>query len=82
MGFGAFLAVVGALLRYAVRVQTEGFNINVAGMILLVVGIGMILVGLVAMLLGGRSKSSVQETVQNTAAGQVRTTERDDVNPI
>ena len=77
MGFGAFLAVVGAIMRYAIRIHTEGFNINVAGGILLIVGIGMIVVGLIAMVLGGRSKTTVQESVQNTPSGQVRTSERE-----
>ena len=78
MAFGGVLAVLGAIMRFAIRVQTEGFSINTAGMILLVVGVGLIIVGLLAMLLGSRSTSTVQESVQNTAAGQVRTTERDE----
>lgn len=77
MAFGAVLAVVGAIMRYAVKVHTAGFNIHVAGMILLLVGIGLILLGLIAMVLGGRSKTTRQESVQNTPGGQVRTSEQD-----
>lgn len=78
MTFGAIIAVVGAIMRYAVQVHTNGFNIHVAGVILLMVGVGMILVGLAAMLLGGRSRTTYQESVQNTPGGQVRTSERDE----
>jgi uncharacterized membrane protein YidH (DUF202 family) len=78
MAFGAVLAVVGAIMRYAVRVHTAGFNIHMAGVILLFVGIGLIVVGLISMLLGGRSKTMTQESVQATPTGQVRTEERTD----
>jgi hypothetical protein len=77
MAFGAVLAVVGAIMRYAVDVNTDGFNIHIAGVILLVVGIGMILFGLIAMVLGGRSRTTRQESVENTPGGQVRTSEQD-----
>jgi hypothetical protein len=77
MAFGAVLAVVGAIMRYAVSVQTTGFNIHMAGAILLVAGIGLMLFGLIAFVLSGRSRTSRQETVQTTPAGQVRTSEQD-----
>lgn len=77
MGFGAVLGVVGAIMRYAVEVDTEGFNIHMAGVILLVVGIGLVVFGLIAMVLGNKSTTTSQESVQNTPAGQVRTSEQD-----
>lgn len=77
MAFGAVLAVVGAIMRYAVDVNTEGFNIHMAGVILLVVGIGMILFGLIAMVLGGKSRTTRQESVEATPGGQIRTSEQD-----
>jgi putative Mn2+ efflux pump MntP len=52
MSFGTAMAVVGAIMRYAVSVHTGGFNIHVAGVILLIVGVGLIVVGLAAMVLG------------------------------
>ncbi|MCJ7832160.1 MAG: DUF6458 family protein, partial [Actinobacteria bacterium] len=76
MGFGAFLAVVGAIMRYAVHARTEGFNINEAGTILLVAGIGMILVGLIAMVIGGRGRSTVRKSVQATPTGSEQIVER------
>ncbi len=82
MTFGVVTAVVGAIMRFAVSVQTDGFNIHIAGMILLVVGVGMVVVGLIAMLLGGRTTSTRQETVQNTPGGQVRTSEWDERSSV
>ena len=45
MGFGAsiFLIALGAILAFAVNVDTEGFNLNTIGIILLIVGaIGLV----------------------------------------
>lgn len=38
IGIGIFLFAVGAILRYAVTVETEGFNLHTIGIILMVVG--------------------------------------------
>lgn len=43
-GTAIFLIAVGAILKYAVNVSTDGININTAGVILMVVGvIGLLL---------------------------------------
>ena len=76
--FGIVLGIVGAIMRFAVKVHATGFNIHQAGVILLVVGIAAAVVGLVLVALGGRSRSMTQETVQSTPTGQVRTEERTD----
>jgi hypothetical protein len=41
MGIGAslFLIAIGAILAWAVEIETPGFNLNTIGIILLVVGI-------------------------------------------
>ena len=41
MGIGTsiFLFAVGAILRFAVDVQTEGFNLHTIGVILMIVGV-------------------------------------------
>lgn len=75
MAFGAVMAVLGAIMRYAIDVTTEGFNIHTAGIILLVVGIGVVLFGLIAMVLGAKSTTTRQESVESTPTGQVRTSE-------
>ena len=79
MGIGTsiFLIAVGAILKYAVTVQTEGFNLNTIGVILMVVGA----IGLLVSLLfwntwgGFRSRRTV---VEDAPAGR-RTYVRDDV---
>jgi hypothetical protein len=49
MGFGVgiILIATGAILAWAVEVDTTGFNINTAGYILLVVGIVAVLASLI-----------------------------------
>jgi hypothetical protein len=49
IGFSIFLFVVGAILTFAVEVDTSGFNINTVGIILMVGG----LLGLFASVLFG-----------------------------
>jgi hypothetical protein len=51
VGFGGslFLIAVGAILAFAVSVEAEGFNINMIGIILMVVGVLGALLTLVAM---------------------------------
>ena len=79
MGIGTsiFLIAVGAILKYAVTVRTEGFNLNTIGVILMVVGA----IGLLVSLLfwnswgGFRSRRTV---VEDVPAGR-RTYVRDDV---
>jgi hypothetical protein len=48
MGIGTslFLIAVGAILDFAVNVQTNGFNIHTIGVILMIVGVVGILVSL------------------------------------
>jgi sulfite exporter TauE/SafE len=44
IGTSLFLIAVGAILDFAVDVQTNGFNINTVGVILMIVGaIGLVL---------------------------------------
>jgi hypothetical protein len=61
IGTSIFLFAVGAILRYAVTVHTSGFNLNTAGLILMVVGV----VGLIISLFWMASAS------RRTAAGTV-----------
>ena len=44
IGASIFLLVIGAILTFAVSVDTEGFNINTVGVILMIAGvIGLLL---------------------------------------
>ena len=78
MGFGAVMAVVGAILKFGVTVSGNGFNINMIGVILLIAGIVAFVVGLALMVSGGSRRSITREDVRNTASGQERTVERKD----
>jgi hypothetical protein len=78
LGFGIVLGIVGAIMVYAVKVHTTGFSMHQGGIILLVVGIAVAAVGLVLLVVGSRSRSTTQESVQSTPTGQVRTEERTD----
>ena len=76
--FGIVLGVVGAIMRFAVKVTTTGFSIHTAGAILLAVGIAVAVIGLILLAVGDRSRSTTRESVQATPTGQVRTEERFD----
>ena len=39
LGMSIFLGAVGAVLRFAVTVQTTGFNVHTIGVILMIVGV-------------------------------------------
>jgi len=76
--FGIVLGLAGAIMRFAVKVKTTGFNIHTAGVILLVVGIAAAVIGLILVFAGSRSRSTMKESVQETPTGEVRTQERRD----
>ncbi len=74
MGIGTSIVImaVGAVMAFAIEVDTEGFNINSAGIILMIAGA----LGLIASLVvfGPRSRRT---TVHDDAAG--RTVTRDEI---
>jgi uncharacterized membrane protein YidH (DUF202 family) len=78
MTFGIVLVVVGAVMRFAVSAHTHGFNIHTAGVILLLVGIGIFVLSLLLIALGGRSRSTTRTDVRETPSGQERTEQQDD----
>ena len=56
IGASLLLIAVGAVMAYAVSVDTEGFNINTAGVILMVVGaIGLVVSLIMLMVDRGRT---------------------------
>jgi len=75
IGFSIFLFVVGAILTFAVEVDTSGFDINTVGIILMVGG----LLGLFASVLLWSSFSpwSRRRTVAGDAIVEERPIERD-----
>lgn len=78
IAFGLVLAIVGAILEFAVTATTRGININVVGMIVLIVGVVSFVVGCVVLAVGGRQRTIVTQDVRDTPHGQARVEERDD----
>lgn len=78
VAFGIVLGAIGAILEFAVTVETNGFNINTVGMIMLIVGIVAFVVGLVVFAAGSSSRTTIREDVRNTPGGQQRVSERQD----
>jgi hypothetical protein len=65
IGASIILIAVGAVMAYAVTVNTEGFNINTAGVILMVVGaIGLVVSLLMTLMVteGGTDRATHTET--------------------
>ena len=57
IGASIILIAVGAVMAYAVTVDTEGFNINTAGVILMVVGaIGLVVSLLMTLMVTDRGE--------------------------
>jgi hypothetical protein len=52
IGTSLFLIAVGAILKYAVTAHVEGFDINTAGVVLMVVGVIGLVLGLYLLLRG------------------------------
>ena len=78
IGLGIVLGIVGAIMRFAVEVDTEGFNIHEAGVILLVAGIAALIVGIVVLAVGSYRHSTVQSSVRQTPTGEQWTEDRVD----
>jgi hypothetical protein len=78
MALGIVMVVVGAIMRFAVSAKTSGFDIHQAGVILLLVGIGVFVVSLFIIVLGGRSRSTVRTDIRETPSGQQQTEQKDD----
>ena len=78
MVFGIVLVVVGAIMRYAVTAKASGFDVHQAGIILLLVGIGVFIISVLMLAFGGKSRSTTRTDVRETPAGQERTEQRDD----
>ena len=79
IGGGVVLAVIGAILKYAISVDTSGFNINTIGVILLIAGIALFVIGVIVIAAGGRRHTVVEEDVRETPSGASRVEERRDV---
>jgi len=77
LGFGIVLMVVGALMRYAVTADPNGFDIVTAGAILMIVGVVSTVIGLLLLFFGGRTSVTEREQMTQTPHGAERITERE-----
>ena len=77
LGFGIVLVVVGAIMRWAVTANPDGFDVVTAGGILLVVGILAAIAGLLLLILGGRRSITEREQITETPYGRERTVEQE-----
>lgn len=76
IGFSLFLIVVGAIMRYAVSVSTNGFNIHTAGTIAMIVGIiGLIVSFFTWGVPWGSDSGTRRSRVVEGPSGTVRETE-------
>ncbi|SEA78687.1 hypothetical protein SAMN02910418_02409 [Bowdeniella nasicola] len=67
IGFGVFLAVVGAILAFAVADRVQGVDLQMIGYICLAAGIILVLIGIA---MGARSnRSATERHVTRDAAG-------------
>jgi hypothetical protein len=78
MAFSVVLLVVGAILTWAVTVTTSGFNVNTAGLILLIAGAVLFVVSLFVTFVPGSRRSVTREDVREVPGGQQRTLEQRD----
>lgn len=80
MGFGGVLAVVGAILRFALfTTTTHGFDVQTVGVILLIAGIVIFVAGLLVVAAGTRRRrTAIREDYRRTPEGQIRSQERED----
>ena len=81
IGSGIFLFVVGAILTFALNIETSVINLDLVGYILMGAGVVVFLISLVLVL---RKRSSVS-TVREVGGGQERVTQREtrsDTDPL
>ena len=78
MALGVILAVVGAILEFAVNVSSSGFNVNTVGLILLIAGIVLFIVAAMVLAMGSSRRSTLRQDVQATPTGRAVVEERDD----
>ncbi len=74
IGVSLFIIALGAILRWGVSVAVEGANLEVIGLILIIVGVAGLVLGLVTS--GRFGRTTTRERIERDAAGEERITER------
>lgn len=75
VGFGLFLIAVGAILRWGVTRSVEGANLDIIGLILIVIGAVVAVAGLLTS--GAFTRTRTRERLDTTPGGHERTVERE-----
>lgn len=78
LGLGVVMAVIGAIMNYAITADAEGFSINTIGLIMLIAGIALAVVGIVLLAMGSSRRTTVHEDVHQTPHGTERIQDRRD----
>lgn len=76
VGFGIFLAVVGAILAFGVKANIQDFDLTTIGFILMGAGVLVVVVSLLLEL--PRTRRSRSTAITTDQYGQQVVTERDD----
>ncbi len=71
-----FLGVVGAILRFAVSVETRGFNVHMMGLILMTLGVFGVVISLMFRTMSGGSNSNNRISGRDTVAVGIGITPR------
>ena len=72
IGFGLVLIVVGAILKFAVTADANGFDIEAAGLIAIWVGVVSLLLGILLVVLGGRATDRARQRRPNPERHRTR----------
>lgn len=78
MGTGVVLFVIGAILAFAVHVQTAFISLSTAGYILMAAGVVVFLIGLVLALRGRRSVTTTTAAAPEAGIATQHTTRTTD----
>lgn len=81
IGLGIFLFVVGAILRFAVRVQVSWINLELVGDLLMGAGVVVAIIGIVLLVRKRSSVTTVRTAVDPNTNEQVASRETK-VDPI
>ncbi len=76
MGTGVVLFVIGAILAFAVNVQTAFISLSTAGTILMVAGVVVFVIGLVLAVRGRRSVTTTTAAAPGQTVGAASRTTR------
>lgn len=80
IGLGIFLFVVGAILRFAIRVQVSWINLELVGDLLMGAGVVVTVIGIV-LLVRKRSTVTTVRTAVDPQTGEQVASRRTDVDP-